>query len=224
MISIRDGRRLGKYLVVALTLLVSGCQKGGGDAPDASVSATDSPEAVFEVAKKAAGENDWPTFCGTLTDDAREEMVAGFAFLSGFIVGASDNPDADEKERERAERLKVVLENHGLGEKDRPSIKIDLNSSEEEQKKELRKLAQPVKNHCQFISDFLDVLADPELADKQNVKLIEANAALQDLQVNDETASATFVQTREGKSSESEINFRKTDDGWKISQTPNLMQ
>jgi len=200
------------------SLAVLLCLSGGCGNPQ-----FESPEATFQTAKSAIERNDCQGFCRCLTTRARDEMAAELAFhgnnLAQLAVGLPGL--VTEKASERAKRIKAVLEKHGLNEHTTPKISLSLMASKEEQEREILKLVEPIVDRNAFIADFLSVII--ETADDPDMKFIEPDARLVDLRTEEDTATATFAQTRQGKEKTSPIAFEKGDDGWKISQLPRLM-
>jgi hypothetical protein len=182
----------------------------------------ESPEATFQTAKSAIERNDCQGFCRCLTTRARDEMAAGLVIAGSLAQLAAELPgQGAEKARDRAKSVKAVLEKHGLNEQTTPKISLNLMASKEEQEREMLKLVELIADRNAFIADFLCVIV--ETADDPDMKFIEPDARLVDLKTGNDTATATFAQTRQGQQKTSPIAFEKVDEGWKISQLPPLM-
>lgn len=176
------------------------------------------PEATFETAKSAVASEDYQAFCGCLTSEVRDEMAAGLVMVGGFMQMAGEmpmeGPDA-EKAKDAAKKVKAIMEKHGLTEDSMAEISIDLNVSKEEQKKEMLKLVEPIEDRDAFVAELIPVLL--ETGEESDPKPIEQDAKLTDLKTEGDTATATVVQTREGKEKKGPIAFKKVDGEWKIS-------
>jgi hypothetical protein len=215
-------------MVLAVLLFVAGCSSGETgkesenkkDEKGTGTSALESPEATLKAAQSAAASHDYPALCRLLTPTAREQMAAGLVALGGLLK-AMNKGTAEGSQAKLAEKIGEVFEKHGLNEKTIPRIKINADASQEDQDKELRKLAGPVKDPCAFVADVLKAMH--EHGDKPDGRLIEENARLEDLKVSGDTATATFVQSRKGTESKSPIAFQKVEGGWKISRIPTWM-
>ncbi len=227
-------------LVVGLSFGLAGCG-GSGDSKTAengngkraakseSVDLS-TPEATLAAAKKAAAAHDYRALCGYFTPTARKDLAAGMVMLGGMVQAmaknvlknpqAKDSPDTENAQKQ-AEAIKTLFEKYDLGEDNRTEIKINLNDSQEDQKKEMRKLADPIKDHCGFFADFVEVMRTH--GDQPDAKMIEAEAQLDGLKTEGDEASAEFVQKRNGKESRSPIAFQKIDGQWLISEVPNLL-
>jgi hypothetical protein len=217
-----------RILVPALLLFLAGCSSGRTgresenkkDEKGTGTPALETPEATLKAVQSAAAAHDYPALCQLLTPPAREQMAAGLVALGGLLKAMSKG-DSEGPQAKLAEKIGEVFEKHGLNEKTIPRIKINGNASQEDQDRELRKLAGPVKDQCAFIADVLKTMH--EQGDKPDARLVEENARLEDLKVSGDTATATFVQSRKGKESKSPIAFQKVEGGWKISRIPTWM-
>ncbi len=207
--------------VPVFVLLLAGC-RGSQTTPEKPRLTT--PEATLEAAKAAAGQHDYQALCQLLTPQAQEDMAAGLVMVSRFLVQVA-KPNEKGAGQDQAEKLKEklreVLQKHGLNETAIPKIHIDAKASPEEQAKELRKLAAPIKDRGAFVTEALGVLH--KYGDKPDGRLIEADARLKDVKIDGETATATFVQSRNGRESGGPIAFEKAGGEWKISKIPPLM-
>ena len=205
-------RCIGLCSLAVLVCLSGGC---GG-------SQYGTPEATSLAAKSALERGDYQAFCHCLTTEARDEMAAGLVMLGGFMqLGADGRGPEAEKARVRARKIRAVLERHGLNVQNTPKMSISLVAGKEEQKREMLKLVEPIKDRDALIADFIRVLI--EASDKPDAKLIEPDARLVNLRTGTDTATATFAQTRQGKEKTSPIEFKKVDGEWKISELPRLM-
>jgi hypothetical protein len=217
-----------RWLVPALLLFLAGCSSEGTgqesenkkDEKETSTPALETPEATLRAAQSAAASHDYPALCRLMTPSAREQMAAGLVALGGFLKAVSKGKEKSPQAK-LAEKIGEVFEKHGLNEKTIPRIRINGNASQEDQDRELRKLAGPVKDHCAFVADVLKTMR--EYGDRPDARLIEENARLEDLKVSGDTATATFVQSRKGKESKSPIAFQKVEGSWKISKIPTWM-
>jgi hypothetical protein len=204
------GLRLGSLAVLL-------CLSGGCGSPQ-----FESPEATFRTAKSAIERNDCQGFCRCLTGKGRDQMAANLVLAAGRVQIAAGFPGAKAEEaRHRAKRIKAVLEKHGINEQYMPKIFLSLIVNEEQQQREMLKLVELIADRNAFIADFLRVIL--ETADDPDMKFIEPDARLVDLKTGNDTATATFAQTRQGQQKTSPIAFEKVDEGWKISQLPPLM-
>ena len=200
-------------LALAVLVAVLGCIAGCGGGSEFS-----SPEATFATAKAAATKGDYKTFCDCLTTDAQDQLAAGFVFLGGFMQLAMMGDDEDAKAM--ATEIRELLEKHGVTEDSSSKVNIDMNASEKDQGKEMRKLAAPIKDRPAFIAEFFAVL---EKHGKDKTKPFESDAKLVDLKTEGDTATATVVQTSEGKEEKNSIEFKKVDGAWKIALGPKMM-
>lgn len=196
------------------TLLQSGTQ------PDLTT-----PEATLEAAKAASAAHDAPKLCQYFTPQAQETLAASAVALSRLMVstsGKGNGPAAGEDgpQTELVNALRELLETNNLTDETLPKIHIDGDADEEEQLREVRKLAAPIEDHCAFFADFMRVLR--KHGNNPEGRLIEENAHLEDLTIDGDTAKATFVQSRDGRETRDEIEFRRLDGQWKISRVPAL--
>jgi len=205
-------RGVGLGSLVILLCLNGGCGS----------SQYETPEATFQTAKSAVERNDCQGFCRCLTARARDEMAAGLVIAGSLAQLAADLPGAGAgKVRDRAQRIKAVLEKHGLAAQTMPKMSLDLTASKERQKREILKLVEPIADRNAFIADFFRAIV--ETADDPDMKFIEPDARLVDLKTGSDTATATLAETRQGREKTSPIAFEKVDGQWKISQLPPLM-
>jgi hypothetical protein len=199
----------------ALAVLL--CLCGGCGGPE-----FESPEATFQTAKEAIEGYDCQGFCRCLTAQARDEMAAGLVIAGSLAQLAADLPGpGTEKVKDRAKRIKAVLEKYGLCTQTMPRLGFDLTASKEQQRQEMLKLVEPIADRNAFIADFLRVIL--ETADDPDLKFIEPDARLVDLKTGEDTATATFAQTHQGKQTTGPIAFERVDDQWKISRLPPLV-
>jgi hypothetical protein len=229
---------LAGCLVLALLIAISGCGKTAPqenhDALDAKADARSggedlsTPEKTFEALKAASNAHDYSKMCGYFTPTAKKTLAAGMVMMGGFMQamdqpqkeGEDQNPEA-EQNRKRAEAVKSLLEKHGLAEGNQPKVNIKLNDSKEAQEEEMRKLADPIKDYCQFFADFVKLMR--EHGTKPDAKMIEEDAHMEDLKVGGDTATAEFVQKRDGSEKRSPIGFQKVDGKWLISEIPSFL-
>jgi hypothetical protein len=137
--------------------------------------------------------------------------------MRNIMAKDTENP---EKGKASAAKINRVFEDHGVTKESRPKINIDMSADRESQNKELRKLSEPVKDKPAFIAEFLGVMM--EVGDKPDVRIMESNAMLKDLNVEGETAKGTLVQTRASKEISGPIVFRKIGQAWKIDDVERL--
>ena len=209
--------RLGSGSGVLGIPVVLVCLGGGCGGPR-----YDTPEATFETAKAAVSNYDSTTFCNCLTREARDETAAGLAmFGSSMQFGGAGAGPAAENLKVRAERVKAVLQRHGCKIQTALDTLLAMTASEEQRKRYMLALIEPIKDRNAFIGDFLRALI--ETAEDPDMKFIQPNARLVDLKVHSGTATATFTQTSQGQEETSPIRFEKADGQWKISKLPWLL-
>ena len=209
-------RRAHRNVPVCLLLLL-GATLGCGSSQYAT------PEAIFEAAKVAAEKENYTAFCDCLTPDGRDEMAVRFVLIGILLKRVpEEGPDA-KKANFQAAKITAVMKKHGLTKKTVPEIDLFFAANEEESRKELLKLASPITDRPAFIADFFGALK--EIAGKSDLRLIEKNAKLEDLDIQGDTATATIVQTRAYADEEkrSPVGFQKVDGQWKIDALPNLL-
>jgi hypothetical protein len=217
-----------RWLVPALLLFLAGWSSGGTgqksenkkDREEIGTPALGTPEATLRAARSAAASHDYSALCRLMTPSARELLAAGLVVFGDFVKTVSKGKE-NSPQAKLAEKIGEVFEKHGLNEKTIPRIRINRNASQEDQDREMRKLAGPVKDHFAFVADVLKTMH--EYGGKPDARLIEENARIEDLKVSGDTATATFVQSRKGKESKSPIVFQKVEGGWKISRIPMWM-
>lgn len=188
------------------------------------------PEQTLAAVKAASKNGNDAKLCHYFTPTAQHDLAAGMVMMGSMMQAMSAKPtkdskeydkSLDEKDKKRSEALKALFKKHDLTEKNRPEIHIDLNDSKEKQQAELRKLAGPIKDHCQFFGDFVKVMR--QFAETPDARMIEDNAKLENLKIDGGHATAEFVQSREGRERRSPIAFEKMDGQWLISEVPNLL-
>lgn len=227
-------------LVFAVLFAISSCAKNdtkeNGD-PKAKADPTggedlSTPEKTLEALKAAAASHDDSKLCAYFTPAAQKTLAAGMVMMGGFMQamakpqkeGEPQDAAEAEKNEERAEAIKALFEKHGLTEGNRPELKINFGDSKEQQDEQLRKVADPIKDHCGFFAEMIDLMR--EHGEHPDARLIEDNAKLEGLKVEGDTATAEFVQTRtpkgedKGRERRSPIAFQNVDGKWLISEVP----
>lgn len=210
-----------RAVIPLVALLLAGCGgprsvEPGGDQPRPPSLAT--PEATLEAARAAAAKHDYAALCQLFTPGAQEDLAAGLVVVSRMVLASKADKEGAGPLRAK---LREVLDKHGLSENNMPRIRIDAKATEEEQAREFRKLAAPIKDRCAFAVDVLGVLY--RHGDKPGGRLIEESARLKDVKVEGDKATATFVQARGGRESGGPVAFEKVGGEWKISKVPPLM-
>jgi hypothetical protein len=231
-------------LVLLLLVAVSGCGKTESEKTEAASDAkTDetsgedlsTPEKTLAALKSAAASHDYSKMCAYFTPNAKKTLAAGMVMMGGFMQALDKSAQEDEpadpaeaaKNHKRAEAITALFEKHGLTEGNRAEVKINLNDSKEQQDEQLRKVADPIKDHCQFFAEMVKLMR--EHADDPDVQVIEDNAHMEGLKVEGDTAKAEFVQTRtpkgetKGSEKRSPMAFQKVDGKWLISEIPSFL-
>ncbi len=175
----------------------------------------DSPQAVFDAAKKAEASEDWKVFCQCLTPESQEafsvETALDAVFLRSVVVGLSGLLFAGEKEAEREfAKVSEVLGKHGFDEKTLKGIEEDSKSPEEE----VAAIGRKIKDKPAFISDMFAALS--AMNGSEVIPLLVGSAKLVGLNIDGDAATATVVQTIKGKDLKDRIAFKKVDSSWLI--------
>lgn len=226
-------------LVSGIGLALFGCGKTetteDADKTEANVDSVkgeilSTPENTLAAAKAASKKGDDAKLCQYFTPTARQELAAGMVMMGGFMQAVIEKPtqnpkteekSIDEKDIKRAEAIKALFDKYELTKEKRPEININLNDSQEKQQEQMRKLADPIKDHCQFFADFVQLMR--KYAESPDARMIEDNAKLENLKIDGDNATAEFVQSREGSERRSPIEFEKIGGQWLISEVPNLL-
>ena len=197
--------------VAASAIAVTGCGQ----------SQYSSPEQTLSTAKDAAMRHDYLALARCLSPDARDQTAASLVLLGSFITAGSNAPGpAAEQAKIRKEKLDAVYKKHGITAETLPKINLSFGATQEQQAKEIVKLAQPIKDREAFIADFFALMN--EIGDQGGKKLFTDDARVDDLKIDGDTATATFVQTRDGKTKSSPIAFKRLHGNWKIDKVPQL--
>ncbi len=218
-----------KAIFVIILMWLCGCGERQEPSDSSSDNQTEndfaSPETAFQTAKTAILSDDYSGFCDCWTTDGRDLLAVGFVFIGRFYRSSAarkqkTDPTADASElQENVRRINEVFERHGLNRGNTPTI--SLTGDEDADRKEVLKLIEPISDRTGFIIEMCELT--PQVYDRPNVKLLQDDAKLVDLAVTGDTASATLVQTREGKVLESPITFARVDGQWKIAEIERLM-
>ena len=204
-------------LGTTLLLGVIGC--GGGGAQ--------SPREVFDAAKAAHEKEDWKEFCNCLTEESVDEL-AGVMVMSGldtqrFIrefgdIVAAAGGEEEKMMNEKMREISDVLKNHGLTkrflERMKKFGKLDPDNPIRA-KKALKELIAPIKDRIAFIADMGAAVSS--LGDrKEKTTVFNFDGKLTNVKIDGDSASATFISTKDGKEKKQPVRFAKTNDGWKL--------
>lgn len=228
-------RRPQPLNVLACTCLVvlAGCSGGG--------SGYESPEACFEGIKTAVGNEDYKTALNGLTDETQTGF-AGLLVMAGAGIKAmggmaammgGDDPEA-KKMMEAVTAIGNVLNEHGatdaklqsvMGEGGMMGMMMSGGPSEEK----ISELAGVVDDKAQFIVDMIEAFMKLDSGQGPDPKeIIEAvsKAQLSDVKIEGDQATAKVtISPPDGSAPETEdVEFRKTDAGWKMHLDPESLQ
>lgn len=185
------------------------------------------PDKTLAAVKAAAGNRNDAKMCRYFTPPAQKDQAA-FMVIYGIRMQIEAERSAkqlqeksDPKEKQRAAAIRALFQKHNLTEGNFPQVSIDRTVSLDEQKKEWRKLAEPIADHCEFYADFIQLMR--KFAETPDARMIEGNAELKNLQIDGDHAQAEFVQSREGRERRSSIEFEKIEGQWRISEVPNWL-
>ncbi len=206
-------------LCAAALLLVGTAGAGGGK------KVYKTPQEVFDAAKTAIKNNDTKTAMDCLTDEARDTLTGGVAFMALMAKGFGAFAQKDE-EKEKLKKLDDVLNRHGLTEeyvKTLPKPQIGKKPSPEEIKEGIKKLVAPIKDRGGFVADVLALLPSKDGKKGGPFEELGGNPKLEDVKVTGDRAKGEMVGMKDGKEVRKPIDFKKEGGGWKIDIDPTKM-
>ena len=197
-------------LAVAATFL--GC--GGEPKQQGQDQKFATPEATFQTAKQAVGNGDLETFCQCFTDEGLSLMAGSMRMMTGMIHFIGSQEGADEQSAKLAQGIDQI--NREYVNSDPPQVNLNMNAPEAEIMAGVRKMAEPIKDRAAYLGAVFKLMLDNAPADMPQPM---ADAKLQDVQITDNTATATILGTvlMPGKN-DTPITFRQVDQAWKIDQ------
>jgi hypothetical protein len=223
------------HLILLPAALFLTAPASAGDAPGGKVYKT--PQAVFDALVQANKAGNWKQFCNRLTPESRD-MVAGVLVLAGSDIKSSlDAAVAKEKDEDKRAFLKGMMkevfkpvteayEKHGVTEKHLQKtggmmMLAFTGGDRDKVKKLLSNAAKPVKDRTAFIDDLLSAMKKLEKMFGKAKKgsafdFFPADAKLEDLKVEGDTAMGTLVGTKKGVEKREPIHFKKYQGGWRV--------
>lgn len=181
-----------------------------------------SPEAVFEAAKEAAEEKDWEGFCECVTPESRDQfagaLLLGAVMMKGFSgMAALGGPEKAQEAEEKLKPIIDVLEKHGLDEDTLKNMNSEGRMTPGRADNDrLQQVLAPVKNRNKFVADMMTAMQQLNTTGNTIPSPMESDAKLEDVEINEDSATGSIVQTRRGKERRDKIAFTKVDGGWKI--------
>jgi len=171
-----------------------------------------SPDATFQTAKQAMVRGDYDAFCQCFTEEGLSLMAGSLRMMTGMIEWAGKQENADKQSVRLAKGLDRINRRHV---KSLPTgnVQLDLNASPEDFMASVRKMAGPINDHPDYVAAVFKLLRANDNRTNQNQPM--ADAVLQDLKVEDKSATAamsgTFLKPRK---SEEPILFRRIGLAW----------
>lgn len=199
-------------VLLACAIVLPGCKK---DNKTDSGGGYDSPQAVWDAAKKAEKDKDGETFIKCFDADTQNILAAGMVFTGMFATSMSK---FDKKAAEKMKPVQDVMNKHGLTEdflkkaqKDKPK-----GNTPEDLMKAMLKLTEPIKDKAAFFVEMTKAMDAASDKKKQKDDHMIADAELKDVKIDGDKAKGKMVGKKGGEEKEQPIEFVKESGGWKI--------
>jgi hypothetical protein len=203
-------------VLAALGLIVLGC---AGDEGQQGPSG-DSPEAIFQTAKTAIEQKDYPKFAQCLTAESQEMMAGGLVFAGGMMKAFSAFGEPDAEQKQAIAKIDEVFKKHGLD----PDKLQEENSPDPAAGPEeaFAQLSRQIDDKAAFIGEMMKALEG--LGDEGQSPAPALAGELVDVKITDDKATANIVHKQAGEERRDPIEFRKVGDGWLIHMPMEQMQ
>ncbi len=175
-----------------------------------------SPDATFNTAKQAMVRGDYMAFCQCFTEDGLSLMAGSLRMMTGMLQWAGQQQGADPQSVKLSQGLDRINQRYIKSQLE-SEVHLDLNASAEDFMAVVRKMAEPISDHSGYVTAVFKLLHTNNSFPNKSQPM--ADATLQDITVEGESANATMIGTfLKPRKSEEPIMFRRVGRTWKIEQ------